>query len=156
MSIRYFPAVKPSAIALGTVFTQASHMLVLSPLFGERYGDFQRSSSTSQFLHSREARDSSILFGSVLVGSGLQTYAIASILNASAAVSYKGAAAIGTLIWATNGVGTLLGGFLGVGADTQRKQKDALEVVAGALFGIVDTVGLSLFLTWWGARTLDF
>jgi len=156
MSLQYFPAVKPSAIALGTVYSQVVHTALLAPVFGDAYERSKRASSNSAFLHSREATTSAVLFGSTLVGSGLQTYAMAALINATATLSYKGAASIGTLVWATHSVGSIIGGLLGQGTDATNKPKDASEVVVGAVAGLLDTVGLGMFLVWWGTRTLDF
>jgi hypothetical protein len=156
MSIQYLPSVKPSAIALGTVFTQGVHMAVLAPVFGEVYDRSKRASSTSQFLHSREATTSAALFGGTLLGAGIQTYALAAILNATGTLSYKGAMYTGGLVWACHSVGGIIGGLLGFGAEGQAQKRDASEVLVGAVAGLMDTVGLGVFLTWWGTRTLDF
>jgi len=155
-TLHYLPPVKPSAIALGTVFTQGVHMAVLAPVFGDTYDRARRSSSTSQFLHSREATTSAVLFGGTLVGAGIQTYALAAILNATGTLSYKGAMYTGGLVWACHSVGGVIGGLLGYGADAQAKPRDASEVLVGAFAGMMDTIGLGMFLTWWGTRTLDF
>ncbi|KAJ9156697.1 hypothetical protein NKR23_g996 [Pleurostoma richardsiae] len=37
MSLHYLPPVKPSAIALGTIFNQTAELAVLTPLFGQTY-----------------------------------------------------------------------------------------------------------------------
>jgi len=156
MSLQYLPAVKPSAIALGTVFSQGVHMVVLRNVFGDTYQRAQRSSSTSQFLHSREATTSAVLFGSTLLGAGIQTYALAALINATGTLSYKGAMYTGGLVWAAHSVGGIIGGLIGYGAEADSKPKDAAEVLVGAVTGLMDTVGLGVFLTWWGTRTLDF
>jgi len=156
MSLHYLPSVKPSAIALGTVFVQSVHTAVLAPVFGETYERAKRSSRSSNTIYSKEATTSAVLFGTTFLGSGIQTYALAALLQATGTLSYKGAMYTGGLIWATHSVGAVMGGLLGVGADAQAKPKDAAEVVVGVVAGLMDTVGLSVFLTWWGTRTLDF
>ena len=100
----YLPPVKPSAIALGTLFNHAANMAVLTPLFGETYHKAQNASSKEEFIKSKEAASAAALYGSTLVGSGLQTYAVAAVLNHCNVLSYKGAAYIGGLVFAATSV----------------------------------------------------
>ncbi|PWW78664.1 hypothetical protein C7212DRAFT_341395 [Tuber magnatum] len=71
-----------------------------SPLFGEAYHKAMKADSKSEFAKSKEAIKSATLMGSSLVGSSVQTYAVAALLNHSAALSYKGAAYVGALVFA--------------------------------------------------------
>jgi hypothetical protein len=103
-SIDYLPSVKPSAIALGTIFTHASQLGVLAPIFGETYQQAKAADSKEEFARSREAATATALYGSSLVGSGIQTYAVAAILSHSGVLSYKGAAYVGGLIFAATTV----------------------------------------------------
>jgi len=154
MSISYLPPVKPSAIALGTIFTQATSLAVMGPLFGDTYEKSKKSNSTQQFLHSKEATTSASLFAATLVGSGFQSYAMGALLNATGTLSIKGAAYVGGLVWACNSVGGILGGFMGNGGDGQASNKQtASDILVTALAGMVDTVGLATVLSWWGTRT---
>ena len=91
-TLDYLPPVKPSAIALGTLFNHAANLAVLGPVFGDTYRRAQAADTKEEFLKSKEAASAATLYGSTLVGSGLQTYAIAAILNHSNVLSYKGAA----------------------------------------------------------------
>jgi len=68
------------------------------------------------------------MFGATLVGSGLQSYAMGALLNATGTLSIKGAAYVGGLVWACNSVGGILGGFVGAGGDGSANKKDASEV----------------------------
>jgi hypothetical protein len=77
---------------------------VLGPVFGETYRKAQNADSKEEFIKSKEAASAAALYGSTLVGSGIQTYAVAAILNHCGIFSYKGAAYIGGLIFAATSV----------------------------------------------------
>eukprot|EP00249_Psilotum_nudum_P035475 c56135_g1_i1 orf=1-228(-) len=74
-TLSYLPPVKPSAIALGIVFTQVSSAAVLAPLFGDTYHRAKAADSSEEFIKSKEAATAAASWGSSLVGSGVQTYA---------------------------------------------------------------------------------
>jgi hypothetical protein len=93
------PPVKPSAIALGIVFNQAASLAVLAPLFGDTYHRAKAADSSEEFFKSREAATAAASWGSSLVGSGIQTYGVAALINATGTLSYKGAAYLGSLIF---------------------------------------------------------
>jgi len=154
MSVHYLPPVKPSAIAIGTIFTQLAQTAVLAPLFGDRLDRARKQNSTQNFLHSKEAKTGAALFGATLVGSGLQTYAMAALLTTTGTLSYKGAAYLGSLVYLTTSLGGTIGGILGFG-DPSSRPADATEIVAGAVASIADTVGLAIILNWWGVRTIN-
>jgi hypothetical protein len=100
------PPVKPSAIALGIVFTQVSTAAVLAPLFGDTYNRAKAADSKEEFFKSRETATAAASWGSSIVGSGLQTYGVGALLNATGTLSYKGAAYLGSLIFlASSGPG---------------------------------------------------
>jgi len=153
MSVHYLPPIKPSAIALGTAFTQLSHTAVLAPLFGDSYDKARKQNSSSDFLHSKEAKTGAALLGATIVGSGVQSYAMAALLTTTGTLSYKGAAYLGGLVWLTTSTGGLIGGILGFG-DPNTRPADAKEIIVGVTSSLFDTVGLSLVLNWWGVRTV--
>lgn len=95
-----FPAVKPSAIALGTIFNHATELAVMTPLFGQTYKRAKASHSKEEFLKSQEATSTAVAWGSALVGSALQSYGVGALINATGTLSYKGAAYLGALIFA--------------------------------------------------------
>jgi len=103
-SIQYLPPVKPSAIALGTLYTHATSLAVMTPLFGETYHKVKASNSKEEFLRSKEAASAATAYGSSLVGSAIQTYGVAALLNATGTLTYKGAAYVGGLIFAATTV----------------------------------------------------
>jgi len=154
MSVHYLPPVKPSAIALGTAFTQLGHTAVLAPLFGDRYDRARKANPSQNFLHSKEAKQGAVWFGTTLVGSGLQTYAMAALITTTGTLSYKGAAYLGGLVFLSTSLGATIGGILGFG-DPSTRPADATEVVAGAFSSLFDTVGLAVVLNWWGVRTIE-
>lgn len=60
-----------------------------------------------EFIKSKEAAKSATLWGSNLLGSGFQTYAVAALLTQTGVLSYKGAAYVGGLIFAATSVPTV-------------------------------------------------
>jgi hypothetical protein len=72
----------------------------LSPIFGETYRKAQGSESKKEFIKSKEGASAAALYGSTVVSCGVQTYAVAAILNHTGVLSYKGAAYVGGLIFA--------------------------------------------------------
>lgn len=93
------PPVKPSAIALGTVFNQGVSLAILAPVFGDTYHRAQAANSKEEFLKSKEAAGAAAAWGSTLVGSAIQSYGVGALINATGTLSYKGAAYLGSLIF---------------------------------------------------------
>jgi len=149
MSLHYLPPVKPWAIALGTIFNHGVELAILSPVFGATYQRAKAANSKEEFARSKEASSAAVAWGSSLVGSALQSYGIGALINATGTLSYKGAAYLGALIFAA----TSAPGFL-----TQLvTEKRPLETVGlNVLAKLFETVGLSVFLTYWGTRTNPF
>merc|ERR1711988_827450 len=134
MSLHYLPPVKPSAIALGTFFNHGVELAVLSPLFGATY---------------QRAKSAAVAWGTTLVGSALQAYGVGALINATGTLSYKGATYLGGLIFAASAAPGLL-----VQAFSERRPLDTVGV--SVLAKLFETVGLSVFLSWWGTRTNPF
>lgn len=93
------PPVKPSAIAMGTAFTHTASLGILAPVFGDTYHRAQAANSKEEFIRSKEAAGAAAAWGSAFVGSTLQTYGVAALINATGTLSYKGAAYLGGLIF---------------------------------------------------------
>lgn len=93
------PPVKPSAIALGTVFNHAVSLAILGPVFGDTYHRAQAANSKEEFLKSKEAASAAAAWGSSLVGSAVQSYGVGALINATGTLSYKGSAYLGSLIF---------------------------------------------------------
>jgi len=93
------PPVKPSAIALGTVFNHAVSLAVMAPLFGDTYHRAQAANTKEEFFKSKEAATAAASWGSSLLGSALQSYGVGALINATGTLSYKGAAYLGSLIF---------------------------------------------------------
>ncbi|KAF2100820.1 DUF1761-domain-containing protein [Rhizodiscina lignyota] len=148
-TLHYLPPVKPSAIALGTVFTHAASLAVLAPVFGETYRQAQAANTKEEFFRSKEAATAAASWGSSIVGSAIQTYGVGALLNATGTLSYKGAAYMGTLIFFASSAPSFISQVL-----TEKRPLDTVAV--GAVARVFETVGLSLFLTWWGTRTDPF
>ncbi|KAI1485637.1 hypothetical protein F5X96DRAFT_314523 [Biscogniauxia mediterranea] len=149
MALHYLPPVKPSAIALGTFFNHGIELAVLTPLLGQTYQRAKLANTKEEFIRSQEATSAAVAWGSSLVGSALQSYGIGALINATGTLSYKGAAYLGGLIFIATSAPTFLTQLF--------TEKRALDTVAvGATAKAFETVGLSLFLTWWGTRTNPF
>jgi len=93
------PSVKPSAIALGTVFNHAASLAVLAPLFGDTYNRAQAANSKEDFFKSKEAASAASAWGTSIAGSALQAYGVGALINATGTLSYKGSAYLGALIF---------------------------------------------------------
>ena len=93
------PPVKPSAIAIGTVFNHGVSLALLAPVFGDTYHRAQAANSKEEFLKSKEAASAAAAWGSSLAGSALQTYGVGALLVATGTLSYKGAAYLGGLVF---------------------------------------------------------
>ncbi|KAF2759584.1 DUF1761-domain-containing protein [Pseudovirgaria hyperparasitica] len=148
-TLHYLPPVKPSAIALGTAFNHAVSLAVLGPIFGETYRRAQAANSKEEFFKSKEAATAAATWGSSIAGSAVQAYGVGALINATGTLSYKGAAYLGSLIFFASSAPTLLAQVL-----TEKRPLDT--VVVGAVSKVLETVGLSLFLTYWGTRTNPF
>ncbi|KAI9883929.1 MAG: hypothetical protein M1823_004273 [Watsoniomyces obsoletus] len=171
-SLHYLPPVKPSAIALGTLFTHTASMAILAPVFGDTYNRAQRANSSEEFFKSKEAASAASAWGSSLVGSAVQTYGVGALINATGTLTYKGAAYLGSLIFFASSAPSVStfthlsdsNRYRGLHPDqtvqfisqifTERRPLDTVAV--GAVARMFETVGLSLFLTWWGTRTSVF
>jgi Protein of unknown function (DUF1761) len=72
---------------------------VLAPVFGDTYHRSQAADNKEEFLRSKETASAAALWGSSLVGAAIQTYGVAALINATGAVSYKGGAYLGGLVF---------------------------------------------------------
>ena len=90
---------KPSAIAVGTIFNHAASLAILAPVFGDTYHRAQAANSKEEFLKSKEAASAAAAWGSSLIGSGIQTYGVGALMNATGTLTYTGAAYLGGLIF---------------------------------------------------------
>lgn len=100
---------KPSAIAMGTVFTHTASLGILAPLFGDTYHRAQAANSKEEFIKSKEAAGAAAAWGSSLAGSAVQTYGVAALINATGTLSYKGAAYLGTLVFMASSAPSVCG-----------------------------------------------
>ncbi|KAF2223290.1 hypothetical protein BDZ85DRAFT_261327 [Elsinoe ampelina] len=148
-TLHYLPPVKPSAIALGTIYNHAVSLAVLTPLFGETYRQAQAANSKEEFFKSKEAASAGIAWGSSLVGSAVQSYGVGALINATGTLTYKGAAYLGTLVFFASSAPSFIAALT-----TEKRPLD--QVAVGVVARVLETVGLSVFLTYWGTRTNPF
>ncbi|EMC97516.1 hypothetical protein BAUCODRAFT_33231 [Baudoinia panamericana UAMH 10762] len=144
-TLHYLPPVKPSAVALGTVFNHVASLAILGPVFGETYRQAQSANTKEEFFKSKEAASAAAAWGTSLVGSSIQSYGVGALLNATGTMSYKGAAYMGGLIFLASSAPSFIAQIF-----TEKRPLDTVAV--GALARVFETVGLSMFLTWWGTR----
>jgi len=149
MSLHYLPPVKPSAIALGTVFNHGIELAVLTPLLGQTYQRAKYANTKEEFVRSKEASSAAVAWGTSLVGSALQAYGVGALINATGTLSYKGAAYLGGLIFMATSAPLYLTQVF-----TEKRPIDTVGVSVAAK--LCETLGLSMFLTWWGTRTNPF
>lgn len=142
------PAAIP-AIAPGTIFNHAASLAVLGPVFGDTYHRAQAANSKEEFVKSKEAASAAAAYGTSLVGSAIQSYGVGALINATGTLSYKGAAYLGSLIFFASSAPSFIAQIF-----TEKRPLDTVAV--GAVARIFETVGLSLFLTWWGTHTNPF
>ncbi|KAF2461295.1 hypothetical protein BDY21DRAFT_296407 [Lineolata rhizophorae] len=148
-TLSYLPPVKPSAIALGTVFNHTASLAVMGPIFGETYQRARAADSKEEFFRSKEAATAAATWSSSLAGSAIQAYGVGALINATGTLSYKGAAYLGGLIFAASSAPAIISQLV-----TEKRPLDTVAV--GAVARVFETVGLSMFLTWWGTRTNPF
>ncbi|GAB1731255.1 DUF1761-domain-containing protein [Hortaea werneckii] len=148
-TLHYLPPVKPSAVALGTVYNHAISLAVLGPVFGDTYRQAQAANTKEEFFKSKEAASAAAAWGTSLIGSGVQSYGVGALLNATGTLSYKGAAYMGGLIFMASSAPSFIAQIF-----TEKRPLDTVAV--GALARVFETVGLSMFMTWWGTRTNPF
>ncbi|KAH0289961.1 DUF1761-domain-containing protein [Aureobasidium namibiae CBS 147.97] len=148
-TLSYLPPVKPSAIAVGTAFNHLASLAILGPVFGDTYRQAQAANSKEEFFKSKETASAAAAWGTSLAGSALQSYGVGALLNATGTLSYKGAAYLGALIFAASSAPSFIAQIF-----TEKRPLDTVAV--GALARVFETVGLSVFLTYWGTRTNPF
>ncbi|KAF2142362.1 uncharacterized protein K452DRAFT_350763 [Aplosporella prunicola CBS 121167] len=148
-TLHYLPPVKPSAVALGTVYNHVVSLGVLAPVFGESYRQAQAANSKEEFFKSKEAATAAASWGSSLAGSALQAYGVGALINATGTLSYKGAAYLGSLIFFASAAPSVVSQLV-----TEKRPLDTIAV--GTVARLLETVGLSVFLTYWGTRTNPF
>ncbi|PYH97747.1 DUF1761-domain-containing protein [Aspergillus ellipticus CBS 707.79] len=148
-SLNYLPSVKPSAIAIGAVFTHTASLGIIAPVFGHTYHRAQAADSKEEFFKSKEAAGAAAAWGSSLVGSAVQTYGVAALINATGTLSYKGAAYLGSLIFMASTAPHVVSQVF-----AEKRPFDTIAV--GTISRLFETVGLSVLLTWWGTRTTPF
>lgn len=142
---------------------------MLGPVFGDAYRRAQAANSKEEYFNTKEAATAAASWGSSLVGSAIQAYGVGALINATGTLTYKGAAYLGSLIFFASAAPSVRHHFgweiFRSSSNTNNTQvvsqvlteKRPLDTIAvGALARGMETVGLSLFLTYWGTRTNPF
>merc|ERR1712166_189434 len=100
-------------------------------------------------MGSKEAASAAAAYGTSLVGSAIQSYGVGALINATGTLTYKGAAYLGSLIFFASAAPSIVSQVV-----TEKRPLDTIAI--GAVARVLETVGLSLFLTYWGTRTNPF
>lgn len=135
-----------SAIAIGTAFTHASSLISFVPVFGAAFQKVKKIREENDHdAQVHEAVSATAKWGASLTGSALQTYAVAALLNISGTTTIKGATCIGSLLFMTSTVPTIINNLL--------LSRESCEVIVAKLVAsLLETVGLAITLTWWGTK----
>jgi len=145
LPVSYFPSVRPSAIVLGTVFEHVSSFIVYGPLFGQTWQKAMNADKNSEFWKSKEAENAAVVYGTSLVSAGIQTYAIAALIQLTGTVSYKGAASLGALVFGAQTLPSLVTSLF-------YEKRPSGYVTVRAASGLLQTLGLALILVGYGTR----
>ncbi|PRT54678.1 hypothetical protein B9G98_02298 [Wickerhamiella sorbophila] len=142
-----FPAISPAAVAVGALYSHATSFILNRPVLGAAFQKARASSSLGQAVRSDETASAAIALTSSSLVSLSQSYAVSALLKLANVTTYKAATIVGTLLFAVNSGPALVNGLF-----VNKQNLDA--IAAHAAVSLLDTVGLSLVLTWWsGAET---
>lgn len=145
MSLHYFPPIKPSALAVGTIFSHFSSLVGFAPVIGDTIKRAKAADTPEEFARQKENNGVLALYGSSLLGSGLQSYAVSALIVLTGTTTTKGAAYLGGLIFAVNSIPTLVTGIF-------QENRPVEYLVGKTVSALLETVGLTLTLNWWGTR----
>lgn len=145
----YFPSVRPSALAVGIGFEFISGFIVEGNLLKSTYERAKSSSDPEAFAKSKEAENTAVVVGTNLVSSAIQTYGVAALINLTGTHTYKGAASLGSLIFAAAYLPSIVSSYFKESANTD-------YLIAKTVQGVVQTVGSSLALVAYGTRDSIF
>ncbi|BFZ57386.1 hypothetical protein PYCC9005_004438 [Savitreella phatthalungensis] len=145
LPLNYFPAIRPAALLVGTIYEHVTSALVYGPLFGQTWEKVMNSDKNSEFWKTKEAQSAASIYGASLISSGVQTYAISALLQLTGTVSYKGAAYLGLIVFGATSVPGIISSTF--------SEKRPLEYTAiKSVTALLQTVGLGVVLTAFGHR----
>lgn len=139
-----FPKVSPLAVAIGAAYSHVSSFIIQRPVFGALYQKAKSVETDEQaksVAQSEEAKSALASYGTSAVASAVQSYGVAALLKLTGTTTYKAASILGTLLFAVVTGPQLVTGFF-----VDSKPVDVLA--AQSFVSLLDTVGLSLVLTW--------
>lgn len=145
MSLHYFPPIKPSALAVGTIFSHFASFIGAAPVIGDTIRRAKAADTPEEFARQKENIGVVSLYGSSLLGAGLQSYAVSALIVLTGTTTNKGAAYLGALIFAVNSVPALVTGIF-------QENRPVEYLVGKTISTLLETVGLTLTLNWWGTR----
>ena len=121
-------------------------MISSAPIFGAAFEKARKADTPQEAIQSKEAASAAAVYGTSLTGSALQTYAVSALINLTGTVSYKGASYLGGLLFLLSTIPSVINNVV-------IEQRSLDVVLAKIVSSLLETVGLSLTLTWWGTRT---
>lgn len=128
------------------MFTHAASLITSAPVFGAAFEEAKKADTPKDALSTKEAASALTVYGSSVTGSALQTYAVAALINLTGTVTYKGASYLGGLLFLISTTPSVINNIL-------LEKRPANLIVAKIVSSLLETIGLSLTLTWWGTRT---
>jgi len=147
MSLEYLPSVRGSGIVVGSAFSLLSSQIVYGPLLGSIWSKAMQQDKNSEFWK-REAGPVAATYASSVAAAVAQAYGVGALINVTGTLSYKGAAYLGALLLLVNTAPSAVHSIF--------VEKRPTEFVAvKAVSQVLETVGLSLVLTWWGTRSVS-
>jgi len=124
-----------------------SSFIVYGPLLGSNFNKAMQQDKNSEFWK-REAGSAGITYVSSVSAALLQSYGVAALLKLTATASYTGAAYLGLLLLFVSAAPSA--------ATSVFVEKRPLEyVLVKAVSQVVEVVGLSLVLNYWGVRPIS-
>jgi len=142
MSLEYLPSVKPSALAIGALYSHVSSFIVYGPLLGSNFNKAMQQDKNSEFWK-REAGPIGVTYVSSVSAAIVQAYGVSALLKQTGTASFTGAAYLGLLLLFINAAPSA--------ATSVFVEKRPVEyVLVKALAQAVEVLGLTLVLNWWG------
>lgn len=136
----YIPKICPTAVIVGSVYENLSSYLVYGPLFGETWQRAMNEDKNAEFWASKVTGPASLTYGTSLIASGIQAYAMSALLKLTGCIKYKSAICLSSLVFAATSLPSLVTAYF-----VEKRPKE--YVFVKFISGITQTVGLGLVLT---------
>lgn len=134
-----FPVVDALSIIVGTAYSNATSFIIQRPVFGALWSKSQTALHPREVLESKEAQAAAGSALTSFASAALQSYGVGALLRLTNVTNYKGAAILGTLLFAAQSAPQVVVNFF--------VAKQPVDVVLSTIaVRLLDTVGLALAL----------